>query len=61
MVLCRGRAHHGFQRLLILLDAHLHVFEHLELLLEQQSGGSGKFQLLQKAQANFAEEIAAHG
>ena len=52
---------HGFEGGFVFGDAGLEVAQHFELLLEQEAGGCGKLELVEKAQATLAEEVAALG
>lgn len=50
---------HRFKGGFIFGDAALEVAQHVELLLEQESGGCGKIELVEKAQSALAEKVAA--
>jgi len=54
-------AHHLGQGRLVLLDSELHALEHVELLLEQQTGRRGQLKLLQEGHSLAAEQIAHLG
>ena len=50
---------HGFESGFVFSDAGLEIPQHFELLLEQESGGRRKIELVEKAQATLAEDVAA--
>ena len=52
---------HGFEGGLVFGDTGLEAAQHFELLLEQESGGRGKVELVQEPEAALAEEVAALG
>jgi len=52
---------HGFERGLVLGDAGLEIAQHLELLLEEESGGRGEVEFFEEPEPAFTEEVAALG
>jgi len=49
----------GLGDVVVFCDGGIEVAQHAELLLEQESGGCGKIELVEKAQTTLAEEVSA--